>query len=232
LYRYTAVHAEVDPDDSTPTPTVLLLNPTGGSAAAWCLSGAVTHLQSRGYNVLLCDLRGQDLTGAPPPGPYSVRQLALDVAALLRSLGFPPVAPVHVIGYSLGAAVALQLAVLDATTFQTEATEAAEAAKDFPGAEGSRRGNALQRWLWGRFAGGGGEGSGGSGVGRWGGGSGGRGAALELGRPLVRSAVLFGFTSSYLAGKTPLQRLCSDALCSERFIRALVGRYKSNPVAP
>ena len=55
-----------------------------------------------------------------------MRQLALDVAALLRCLGpAPPAPPVHVVGYSLGAAVALQLAVLDATLFKTGASEAA-----------------------------------------------------------------------------------------------------------
>ena len=68
----------------------------------------------------------QGRSGAPAPGPYSVRQMALDVAALLRCLGpAPPVPPVHVIGYSLGAAVALQLAVLDATLFKTGGGEAA-----------------------------------------------------------------------------------------------------------
>lgn len=49
------------------TPTAVLVNPTGGSAAAWRLSGAVAHLQHRGYHVLLCDLRGQGRTGWGPP---------------------------------------------------------------------------------------------------------------------------------------------------------------------
>jgi pimeloyl-ACP methyl ester carboxylesterase len=54
-------------------------------------------------------MRGQGRSGSPSPGPYTVRMMALDVAAFLRSLDRSE--PVHVIGYSLGAAVALQLAV-------------------------------------------------------------------------------------------------------------------------
>jgi pimeloyl-ACP methyl ester carboxylesterase len=40
----------------------------------------------------------QGRSGAPGPGPYTVRMLALDVAALVRSLDRPE--PVHVIGRS------------------------------------------------------------------------------------------------------------------------------------
>ena len=96
--------------------------------------------------------------------------MALDVAALLRGLGVCRHVsnPIHVIGYSLGAAVALQLAVLDADE------------RTMP----------------------------------------------PPSRPLIHGMVLFGFTSSYLAGKSPVQRLCSDVLCSERFIRTLgVSRF-------
>ena len=92
-------------------PCALLLNPTGGSALSWILSGAAKHFQSRGFRVVLCDLRGQGRTGAPPPGPYAVRTLALDVRALIRALELERV---HAVGFSLGAAVALQLAALDA----------------------------------------------------------------------------------------------------------------------
>ena len=49
-------------------PCALLLNPTGGSALSWILSGAAKHFQSRGFRVVLCDLRGQGRTGAPRPG--------------------------------------------------------------------------------------------------------------------------------------------------------------------
>lgn len=135
--------------------------------------------------------------------------MALDVAALLRSLEIPSVSPVHVIGYSLGAAVALQLAVLDATTFKSEAAETTVEDSNEDGGEDGRtrgRGNAARRRV--------GEGKQREGHrGGW--------PSVPVRSPLVRSFVLFGFTSSFLAGKTPIERLSHDVLASEHFIRTL-----------
>lgn len=62
---------------------------------------------SRSYEVITFDLRGHGRSDKPP-GPYSIPMFAVDTAALLKELG---VEPAHVVGVSLGGAVALQLAL-------------------------------------------------------------------------------------------------------------------------
>jgi 3-oxoadipate enol-lactonase len=59
------------------------------------------------FRVVAVDLRGHG-ESAKPPGPYSVPRFAADVAAVMTALGL---GPAHVIGLSLGGAVAFQLAV-------------------------------------------------------------------------------------------------------------------------
>ena len=58
-----------------------------------------------GYHVILFDMRGQGRSSLPPAG-YTLNNASEDVAALIARLGVCP----HVFGYSLGGAVALQLA--------------------------------------------------------------------------------------------------------------------------
>jgi pimeloyl-ACP methyl ester carboxylesterase len=62
---------------------------------------------SRSYEVITFDLRGHGQSDKPP-GPYSIPMFAEDTAALLKELG---VGSAHVVGVSLGGAVALQLAL-------------------------------------------------------------------------------------------------------------------------
>jgi len=62
---------------------------------------------SRRYRVIALDLRGHGRS-EKPPGPYSIAAFAADVASLIRSVH---AAPAHVVGLSLGGAVAFQLAV-------------------------------------------------------------------------------------------------------------------------
>ncbi len=59
------------------------------------------------YNVITEDLRGHGQSDKPP-GPYSIPMFASDTAGLLGELG---TTPAHVVGISLGGAVALQLAL-------------------------------------------------------------------------------------------------------------------------
>ena len=59
------------------------------------------------YRVVALDLRGHGRSDKPP-GPYSSELFADDIAALIRSLD---IAPVHVVGLSLGGFIACQLAV-------------------------------------------------------------------------------------------------------------------------
>ncbi len=62
---------------------------------------------SRAFRVIAIDLRGHGRSGKPA-GPYSIPLFAADVAEVADSLRF---GPAHIVGLSLGGAVAFQLAV-------------------------------------------------------------------------------------------------------------------------
>jgi 3-oxoadipate enol-lactonase len=59
------------------------------------------------FRMITVDLRGHGRSDKPA-GPYSIPEFSADIAALIRSLD---VGPAHVVGLSLGGAVAFQLAV-------------------------------------------------------------------------------------------------------------------------
>jgi len=84
--------------------TVLLLHGMGSCGEDWELQ--FPALTPR-YRVLAPDAQGH---GHSPklPGPYSISQMAADVAALLDDLQIPRV---HVIGLSMGGCIAQQLAL-------------------------------------------------------------------------------------------------------------------------
>lgn len=86
---------------------VLLLHGLGGSAADW--APQIDALAPR-YRAIALDVRGsgrsRDLRR--PGGPFAVKQFADDAARLLDHLG---AAPAHVVGLSMGGAIAFQLAV-------------------------------------------------------------------------------------------------------------------------
>jgi len=83
---------------------VLFIHGLGSSTRDWAEQVAFF---SRHYQVVVFDLRGHGKSGKPP-GPYSIPLFAGDTAELIRALG---VAPVHVVGISLGGMIALQLGV-------------------------------------------------------------------------------------------------------------------------
>lgn len=60
-----------------------------------------------GYRAIAFDLRGRGATRGPD-GDYSIPSLAADLRRLIDALG---IAPTHVVGHSLGGAIALQLAL-------------------------------------------------------------------------------------------------------------------------
>lgn len=62
---------------------------------------------SNNYQVITVDLRGHGRTDRPK-GPYSIAMFAEDVAGLLKSL---KVGPAHIVGLSMGAAIAFHLAI-------------------------------------------------------------------------------------------------------------------------
>jgi len=83
---------------------VLLIHGLGSSSHDWEMQ--VPDF-SKQYQVVTFDLRGHGQT-QKPPGPYAMSLFAKDTAELVRSLG---VAPVHIVGISLGGMIAFQLAV-------------------------------------------------------------------------------------------------------------------------
>lgn len=85
-------------------PPLVLLHGLGGGQDNWQLQ---TPAFASRYRVIMPDLRGHGRS-PKPKGPYRMAQMAADVARLLRRL---EAWPAHVLGLSLGGAVALQLAV-------------------------------------------------------------------------------------------------------------------------
>ena len=82
---------------------VLLVHGLGSSTEDW--EPQVDAL-SRGFTVVAYDVRGHGRSGKPASA-YSVGQFASDAAALIAALDL---APVHVIGLSMGGMIAFQLA--------------------------------------------------------------------------------------------------------------------------
>lgn len=85
-------------------PPLVLLHGLGSSRNDWLLQ--LPTLIAR-YRTIAVDLRGHGASPAPS-GSISIALLAADVARLLRRLDAPPA---HLLGISLGGAVALQLAL-------------------------------------------------------------------------------------------------------------------------
>jgi pimeloyl-ACP methyl ester carboxylesterase len=83
---------------------VVLIHGLGSFVGDW---QAQTDALAREFQVVAIDLRGHGESDKPP-GPYSVPLFASDVGAVIRALRL---GPSHVVGLSLGGAVAFQLAV-------------------------------------------------------------------------------------------------------------------------
>lgn len=89
-------------DGSREPPTVLLLHGVARSLEDWSLQ----HERLAGYRTIALDMPGFGFSDRPPE-PMSLPALGRGVAAALDALGEQ--GPLHVIGNSLGGAVALQL---------------------------------------------------------------------------------------------------------------------------
>jgi len=85
-------------------PPILFIHGLGSSARDWELQVASFSDQ---YQVVTFDVRGHGQSDKPP-GPYGIPLFATDTAELIRALG---IAPVHVVGISMGGMIAFQLAV-------------------------------------------------------------------------------------------------------------------------
>lgn len=84
-------------------PPLLLVHGLGSSHKDWFAQRSVFK---QTHTVITPDLRGHGAT-EKPAGPYTIPQMAHDLAALLEQLNLPAA---HVVGLSMGAMVSLQLA--------------------------------------------------------------------------------------------------------------------------
>ena len=97
--------------------TVVLLNCTGGTQETWRASGVVERFcEKKNCSVLTLDMRGQGLE-TDIVDYDSLRVLAMDVLAVLRTIQedkkrYKIGAKMHVVGYSIGAGVAMWIGVL------------------------------------------------------------------------------------------------------------------------
>ena len=85
--------------------TVVLVNGIGDDLEAWLLQ--VPDLVAAGLRVVSFDNRGLGKSGRPP-GPYTSRQGAADVAAVVRAAGLDAF---HLVGCSMGGLIALEYAL-------------------------------------------------------------------------------------------------------------------------
>ena len=82
--------------------TVVLVGGTGMPPLVWDMCGLSAALEDSGYRVLTYSARGVAPSDAPPP-PYSIDDLADDLAGLLEHL---EIADCGLVGYSLGGCTA------------------------------------------------------------------------------------------------------------------------------
>lgn len=85
---------------------VLLISPAAARSTVWA-AHQVPALLAAGFRVVTFDNRGSAPSDAPP-GPYRVADHVADTAALIRTLGL---GPCRVVGASLGAMIAQELAL-------------------------------------------------------------------------------------------------------------------------
>jgi pimeloyl-ACP methyl ester carboxylesterase len=103
----TLPDAELHYETDGAGPPLVLLHGLGGSSADW--APQVAAFRDR-FRVITVDTRGcgRSRASAHPHGPFTLAQLAADLQALLEHLDAPPA---HVLGWSMGGMIALQLAV-------------------------------------------------------------------------------------------------------------------------
>src|SRR5262245_49833058 len=97
-------------------PVVLLHGFTGSSARHWEGPGVMAALEAAGYRVVAMDCRGHGQSGKP----HETSQYGLEmVQDVLRLLDHLHIDRAHVVGYSMGGAIASQLLVSHATRLKT-----------------------------------------------------------------------------------------------------------------
>ena len=112
---------------------LLLLHGFTGRGSGW---GAHATAFARRFRVIVVDLPGHGRSGTPAdPRRASVERSADDLAAILDRLG---AAPAHVLGYSLGARIALRLAVAHPRSVRRLVLESPSAGIADPAARAAR----------------------------------------------------------------------------------------------
>lgn len=99
-----------------------------GNFASWRWWRPVLDRLPPGYRAFAPDLRGCGDTDRPPDG-YTIEQLAADLADFTRALDLPPF---HLVGHSLGGAVAMQFALDHPHRVQTLTLAAPSPAEGMP----------------------------------------------------------------------------------------------------
>lgn len=90
-------------------PPILFIHGFTGRGTDW--SPILPAIHAAGYATLVVDLLGHGRSDAPTdPARHAIERQAADLASILRGLG---AAPAVVVGYSLGARVALRMAVAE-----------------------------------------------------------------------------------------------------------------------
>ena len=112
---------------------LLLLHGFTGRGTAW---GAHATAFARAFRVITVDLPGHGRTGTGPPERMTVERTSDDLAAILERLD---AAPADALGYSLGARVALRLAVAHPAVVRRLALESPSAGLATAGERATRR---------------------------------------------------------------------------------------------
>src|SRR6186713_780002 len=95
-------------DKGRGAPVVLLHGFTGSYARHWEAPGVIAALESAGYRVIAMDCRGHGQSGKPHDATQYGLEMVQDVIRLLDHLHIDRA---HIVGYSMGGAIANQLLV-------------------------------------------------------------------------------------------------------------------------
>ena len=98
------------------TPVVLIHGFTGSAARHWEAPGAIDALEKAGYRAIAMDCRGHGQSGKPHDASQYGMEMVGDVVRLLDHL---KIGRAHVVGYSMGGSIAMQLLVNHADRLMT-----------------------------------------------------------------------------------------------------------------
>jgi 2-succinyl-6-hydroxy-2,4-cyclohexadiene-1-carboxylate synthase len=115
-------------------PSLLLIHGFTGRGSSW--AGLAAAARRRGLRTVVVDLPGHGRSGTGAPARMTVERTADDLAAILDGLG---AAPAFVLGYSLGARIALRLAAASPSSVARLVLESPSAGIADPAGRAARR---------------------------------------------------------------------------------------------